>query len=115
MIFKRQSAKKWLLGLGAGVAAYGALWLVTEAWGVPQVRRVAIKAMEQPLSTGEPSGRSGDSMAGPVYECAAGACAPFVIRADYRWENGEAGNSGSRYYVWLFGPALRVCEARPEG
>jgi hypothetical protein len=114
MIFKRLSAKKWLLGITSAVAVYLVLWWLTEAWGVPQVRTVAVEAMRQPAPQRDGSEPGDDPMAGPIYQCSAGAYGPLVVRADYQWQNGAGAGKGSTLYAWIFGRTFPIREVRSE-
>ncbi|MHC1767019.1 MAG: hypothetical protein AB9869_22415 [Verrucomicrobiia bacterium] len=112
MMFKRLSGKKWLLGIAAATAVYGGLWFVTESLGVPQVRIAAVRAIEQPVLNADSSELSEGFMTGPVYRCSAGAYGPFVVRADYSWENGATGESGHTLYLWIPGRTFRLHDVR---
>jgi hypothetical protein len=93
------------------MAVYAALWFVTENYGVPQVRTVAIQAMEQPVTYAEGLEGNEAGITGPIYRCSAGAVAPFFVRTTHSWQNGASGASGSGVYLWLFGRAWRIREA----
>jgi hypothetical protein len=112
MTFKAISGRKWLFGVAAAGAVYGGLWFVTESYGVPQVRSAAVRALEKPVLNTESSEVSEGFITEPVYRCSAGAYAPFVVRADYSWENGAAGESGHSVYIWLPGRMFRVRHVR---
>lgn len=112
MMFKGRSGRKWVLGIAAAGAVYGGLWFVTENFGVPQVRSAAVAAIEQPVLPSDSSEASDGLVSLPIYKCSAGAYAPFVVRADYSWENGAAGESGHSLYIWLPGRMFRLRDVR---
>ena len=100
------------MGIAAAGAVYGGLWLVTENFGVPQIRSAAVAAIEQPVLQSNSSEASEGLVTGPIYRCSAGAYAAFVVRADYSWENGAAGESGHSVYIWLPGRMFRIRDVR---
>lgn len=117
MMRKGISGRKWVLGMAAAGGVYGGLWFATESFGVPNVRRAAVTAIEQPVLQADASEGRGGLVAGPVYRCSAGAYAPFVVRADYAWENGAAREAGHSVYIWVPGRTFRLHDVRhgPQG
>jgi hypothetical protein len=106
---ERRFAKTWVRGITAFIAVCAGLWFITESWGVPQVRRIAVEAMRQPAPATD--GTDGDNPMGvPVYRCSAGAYAPLVVRADYQWQNGPKSGEGTAFYLWLFGGTFHIGE-----
>jgi hypothetical protein len=112
MIHKQNYTKKWLLGLTAAAGAYAGLWFVTEACGVPQVHGIAAKAMRQSAFNAATPQPTDQQFPTPIFSCSAGAYAPLMVRAEYRWENGLQSGDGKSLYLWLFGPTYRIHEMR---
>jgi hypothetical protein len=107
MAIKQQLTKRRWLTIAAAAAIYAGLWWFTETVGVPEVRRVTVNSIEQPILPINPSEPT-EPAAVPVYWCFAAAYGPLVVRAKYQWQNGAAEGAGHSYYLWLFGPAIRI-------
>jgi hypothetical protein len=93
--------------VAATAAIYAGLWWFTEAVGVPEIRRVTVNSIEQPILSNDHS-EPNEPAAVPVYRCFAAAYGPLVVGSTYQWQNGAAEGSGHGIYLWLFGPAIRV-------
>lgn len=104
------ATRRKLLLIGAAALIYSGLWFLTHQFGAPQVRAIAAAAMqhspyytEAPLPTNRFSGRS--------YWCSTRAYAPFLVYADYGWQDRPLyGDGGSVLYFWFFGRTFRIRE-----
>ena len=112
MLHKQNYRKKWLFCLTIAVGAYAALWFVTEACGVPQVRGIATEVMRQSAFNAATPQPTEQQFSDPILSCSAGAYAPLIVRTKYRWENGLQSGDGKSLYLWLFGHTFRIHEMR---
>ena len=113
MILKREYARKWLFGLTVAAAAYGGLWFVTEVFGVPQVRIVATKAVQEFASNADTSATGTDQHgARPVQWSSTAAYGPLIVHADFHWQNQFESGDAKNLYLWFFGRTFSVHETR---
>lgn len=66
-----------------GTLAYLVAWSATGVWGVPLARRVANNGY------------------GDILEWKAFAPAPFLVRAEFRYDNPAIAGAGTGHFVWL--------------
>jgi len=91
-----------------GVCLYVVLWLLTELFGAPQVRRAVIRDMAPPTSY-EDASRGTGPLPPRWYACGARALVPLLILVDHTWHGGPlSGGSARELYIWFFGLQFRV-------
>lgn len=110
MTFKREYAKRWWFGVAA--AAYAVLWLVTEVYGIPQVRGVTTQALQALASNADTSRPTDQHGEGPAQWCATGAYGPLVVHSEFHWQNELESGDGKNLYLWFFGHMFPIHQMR---
>ena len=96
------------------IVAYSALWVLTFAIGVPQLRQAAATRLRTQLSQLRPGAVIHECLPGPAcphpnYWAAAGTPMPLVIRVRYSLEAAPlAGKGVSEWWLWVFGQCVLV-------